>query len=62
LTAFGEPATHIAMMKQQAVRKCGWLSHEAFLDLLGECNLIPGPSSIQMAIGIDYRRVGTLAS
>ena len=50
------------MMKQQAVRKCGWLSHEAFLDLLGECNLIPGPSSIQMAIGIDYRRVGTLAS
>ncbi len=57
-TAFGGPAAHIALMEQEAVRRRNWLSHEAFLDLLGACNLIPGPSSTQMAMGIGYRRAG----
>lgn len=57
-TAFGGPAAHIALMEQEAVRRRGWLSHEAFLDLLGACNLIPGPSSTQMAMGIGYQRAG----
>lgn len=34
------------------------MSHEAFLDLLGATNLIPGPSSTQMAMNIGYRRAG----
>lgn len=58
LTAFGGPAAHIALMEQEVVRKRGWLTHEAFLDLLGACNLIPGPSSTQMAMGIGYQRAG----
>ena len=57
-TAFGGPAAHIALMEQEAVRRRGWLSHEAFLDLLGACNLIPGPSSTQVAMGIGYQRAG----
>lgn len=57
-TAFGGPAAHIALMEQEAVRRRGWLSREAFLDLLGACNLIPGPSSTQMAMSIGYRRSG----
>jgi len=58
LTSFGGPAAHIAMMEQEAVRRRGWLSHEAFLDLLGAVNLIPGPSSTQMAMNIGYQRAG----
>jgi len=57
-TAFGGPAAHIALMEQEAVQRRGWLTHEAFLDLLGACNLIPGPSSTQMAMGIGYRQGG----
>lgn len=60
LTAFGGPAAHIAMMEQETVRKRGWLSHEAFLDLLGATNLIPGPSSTQLAMSIGYQRAGWL--
>jgi len=58
LTAFGGPAAHVAMMEREAVHKRGWLSREAFLDLLGATSLIPGPGSTQMAMGLGYRRAG----
>ncbi len=35
-----------------------WLSDAEFLDLLGAANLIPGPTSTQIAIHIGYRRAG----
>jgi chromate transporter len=57
-TAFGGPAAHIAMMEEEVVRRRGWLTHEQFLDLFGVVNLIPGPSSTQMAIQIGYRVAG----
>jgi chromate transporter len=56
--AFGGPAAHIAMMEDEVVRRRGWISHEAFLDMVGACNLIPGPNSTEMAIHIGHRRAG----
>jgi chromate transporter len=53
-TAFGGPAAHIAMMEEDMVRRRAWLDREKFLDLLGAANLIPGPSSTEMAIFIGY--------
>jgi chromate transporter len=58
LTAFGGPAAHIAMMEDELVRRRKWLSREKFLDLLGASNLIPGPSSSELAIHIGYLRAG----
>lgn len=57
-TAFGGPAAHIALMEREACAQRGWITREAFLDLLGACNLIPGPSSTQMAMGLGYRVAG----
>lgn len=57
-TAFGGPAAHIAMMEDEIVRRRHWLRREEFLDLMGVVNLIPGPSSTQMAIQIGYRVAG----
>jgi chromate transporter len=56
--AFGGPAAHIAMMEDEVVRQRRWVSHEDFLDMLGACNLIPGPNSTEMAIHIGHRRAG----
>jgi chromate transporter len=57
-TAFGGPAAHIALMHQEVVVRRQWLTPEAFLDLIGATNLIPGPNSTEMAIHLGYRRAG----
>jgi chromate transporter len=40
------------------VRRRRWLAHERFLDLLGAANLIPGPSSTELAVYIGYEQAG----
>ncbi len=57
-TAFGGPAAHIAMMHEEVVRRRNWITEEAFLDRLGASNLIPGPSSTEMAIHIGLLKRG----
>ena len=58
VTAFGGPAAHIAMMRDEVVHRRRWLSDQEFLDMLGATNLIPGPNSTEMAIHLGYRRAG----
>jgi chromate transporter len=56
--AMGGPAAHIAMMEDEVVRRRRWMTHKRFLDMLGVCNLIPGPNSTEMAIHIGQLRAG----
>ena len=58
LTAFGGPAAHIAMMRDEFVHRRRWVNDQEFLDLVGATNLIPGPNSTEMAIHLGYRRAG----
>jgi chromate transporter len=57
-TAFGGPAAHIGMFRQEFVQRRKWLTDEQFLDLLGATNLIPGPNSTEMAIHLGFLRAG----
>jgi len=56
--AFGGPAAHVAMMEERFVRRLSWLSRERFLDMLGAVNLLPGPSSTELAIYLGETRGG----
>jgi chromate transporter len=56
--AFGGPAAHISLMQEEFVRRRKWLSEQEFLDRLGAANLIPGPSSTEMAIYIGFTTRG----
>jgi len=55
-TAFGGPAAHVAMMRDEVVTRRGWMTDGEFLDLLGVTNLIPGPNSTEMAIHVGWAR------
>ena len=56
--AFGGAVAHIAMMEEEFVRRRGWLSREDFVDRVGAVNLLPGPSSTEMAIYLGQLRGG----
>ena len=55
---FGGPAAHIAMMRDEVVRRRAWLDDTEFLELVGATNLIPGPNSTELAIHLGHRRAG----
>jgi chromate transporter len=57
---FGGPAAHIALMEEEVIRKRQWITRQQFLDLLGAANLIPGPTSTEMAISVGFVRGGWL--
>src|SRR5271169_1915623 len=57
-TAFGGPAAHLAMMEEEFVRRRRWITHAGFLDRLATANLIPGPSSTEVAIFIGQLKRG----
>lgn len=54
--AFGGPAAHTAMMREELVRRRGWVTDERFVDLMGATNLIPGPNSTELAIHLGHER------
>nr|WP_320146300.1 chromate efflux transporter [uncultured Anaeromusa sp.] len=56
--SFGGPAAHIAMMENEFVQKRQWLERSKFLELVGASNLIPGPTSTELAIYIGYLKAG----
>jgi chromate transporter len=58
IIAFGGPAAHVAMLRDEVVGRRGWLTDQHFLDLLAVTNLIPGPNSTEMVMHVGYERAG----
>jgi chromate transporter len=56
--SFGGPAAHIALIEAEIVTKRQWVAPQEFLDMLGAANLIPGPTSTEMAINVGFVRAG----
>ena len=56
--SFGGPAVHVAMMRDEAVVRRGWMDDQEFADGLGVTSALPGPGSTQMSMVIGRRRAG----
>ena len=60
LTSFGGPVAHLAYFHERFVHRERWITAEAYADLVGLCQLLPGPSSSQVGMGLGLIRAGWL--
>ena len=60
LTSFGGPVAHLGYFHERFVQRERWITAEAYADLVGLCQLLPGPSSSQVGMGLGLIRAGWL--
>jgi chromate transporter len=58
LTCFGGPIAHLGYFRREFVERRRWLDDEAFTDLVGLCQFLPGPASSQVGFSIGLLRAG----
>lgn len=58
LTSFGGPIAHLGYLREEFVRRRGWLDEAHFAQLLAVCQFLPGPASSQMGFAIGLFRGG----
>lgn len=52
---FGGPPAHIRLLRELCVERERWVDADEFEDAIATCNLLPGPSSTQLAIFTAWR-------
>ena len=57
-TAFGGPLAHLTLMREELVRRRGWVDEATFIDFLSMANLLPGPTSTEVAMQLGRARAG----
>lgn len=62
LTSFGGPTAHIGYFHSEYVNKRKWLDNEHYADLVALCQVLPGPASSQVGMGIGMQRAGVLGA
>ncbi|MDR0268104.1 chromate transporter [Paenibacillus sp.] len=60
LTSFGGPIAHLGYFHNEYIRKRRWMDERSYADLVALCQLLPGPASSQVGIGIGVYRAGLL--
>ncbi|QKS43374.1 chromate efflux transporter (plasmid) [Paenibacillus cellulosilyticus] len=60
LTSFGGPIAHLGYFHSEYIKRRGWLDERGYADLVALCQLLPGPASSQVGIGIGTMRAGLL--
>ncbi len=58
LTAFGGPVAHLGYFRDEIVARRRWLSDAAYADLVALCQVLPGPASSQVGMGLGLTRAG----
>jgi len=58
LTAFGGPIAHLGYFHRSLIVRRKWLDEHSYAELVALCQLLPGPSSSQVGIGIGFAKAG----
>lgn len=58
LTSFGGPVAHLGYFREAFVGRRSWLDDREYADLVALCQMLPGPASSQVGMGLGLRRAG----
>lgn len=58
LSAFGGPVAHLVRFRQEFVDRRRWLDGQSYTDLLAFAQVLPGPASSQVGMGLGLLRAG----
>jgi chromate transporter len=61
-TCFGGPIAHIGYFRDEFVVRRKWIDEQAYADLVGLCQFLPGPASSQVGFSIGLMRAGYLGA
>lgn len=56
LSSFGGPSAHLGYFRDEFVVRRGWLSEDAYADLVALCQFLPGPASSQVGFSLGVLR------
>ena len=62
LTSFGGPIAHLGYFRNEYVVRRRWLDDQAYSELVGLCQFLPGPASSQVGYAIGWLRAGALGA
>lgn len=60
LTSFGGPIAHLGYFRAELVERRRWLSEQAYADLVGLSQFLPGPASSKVGFSLGLMRAGYL--
>jgi chromate transporter len=58
VTCFGGPIAHIGYFREEFVVRRRWLDEQAYADVVGLCQFLPGPASSQVGFALGLMRAG----
>ncbi|WP_347454173.1 chromate efflux transporter [Acinetobacter thermotolerans] len=61
-TSFGGPAAHLVFFHRKMVQQLHWINDIQYQQLIALAQLLPGPSSSQVGIGLGYMQRGYLGA
>ena len=62
LTSFGGPVAHIGYFREAFVTRRRWMNERGYADLVALCQMLPGPTSSQVGIGIGLTKAGLVGA
>ena len=60
VTSFGGPVAHLGYFRAEVVERRRWIDEQAYADLVGLCQFLPGPASSQAGFALGLMRGGYL--
>ena len=58
LTSFGGPVAHLGYFQAELVTRRGWMTEATYADLVALCQVLPGPASSQVGMGVGLLQAG----